>query len=546
MRSLRPRTFRALLAAVIALALGVGAVVAWHAIQPSGAAPVAASGGTTPSPDAPRPARASRSAAPTFSGANGVEARWVVAENKRPGTDAWRIPATARTGIDGFADHTQATPGQQVALYVSTRAATFHVEAYRMGYYGGADARLVWRSATIRGTAQPACTVTGGINMVACDTWSRSLTVPISSAFVQGDYLLKLVGSGGEQRYVPLTVWSPTSTAAYVVENDEYTWQAWNPYGGFDLYQGVGSCTPTYPVCNRARVVSFDRPYGYGQGAGDFLANELPLVTLVEKRGLDVTYAPDIVFDEHPTFLPHHRALLSLGHDECWSLIEREAAVAAQHQHGLNIVYFGASPVLRHVRPQPSPLGPDREVVDYRDGAADPLNGHGDPRNVTGNTWTSAPANWSEVPMVGEAYSGFMEPGGTPVGMTITDAPTWLFAGTGLHAGSVVPGVIESDFDQFDRAVHPANLELFAHSPMPSNDIQTSMPPAFSDMSYWTDPASGAGSFDTGTVAWIPEMPAHPVLQQITGNLLAMVGRGPAGHQHPSVANWQQDYPGTH
>ncbi len=470
----------------------------------------------------------------------------MIEENRRPGTAAWRIPAGASSAIAGFADHTQATVGETVGVFVSTRATTFRVEAYRMGYYGGAGARLIWRSGPLPGHQQATCPVTPGTNMVSCDGWTKSLTLPITAAFVQGDYLLKLVGDNGAQSYVPLTVWSPTSTAAYLVENDEYTWQAWNPYGGFEFYQGVGACKPTYPVCNRARVVSFDRPYGYGQGAGDFMANELPLVSLVEQRGLDVTYAPDIVFDEHPSFLMQHRVLLSLGHDECWSLGERQAAVAAQRQHGLNIVYFGASPVLRHVRPQSSPLGADREVVDYRDGAADPLAGHGDPRNVTGNTWSSPPANWSEVPMVGEAYSGFMEPGGRPVGMTITDAPSWLFGGTGLHVGSVVPGVIESDFDQFDRSLHASNLELFAHSAMPANGIQTSMPPAYSDMSYQTDPVSGAGSFDTGTVAWIPNMPAHPVLAQITGNLLAAFGEGPAGHLHPSVGNWQQDYPGVH
>ena len=49
----------------------------------------------------------------------------------------------------------------------------------------------------------------------------------------------------------------------------------------------------------------------------------------------------------------------------------------------------------RHPAPRPvqtSALGPGREEVDYRDFAADPLYGHGDRLEVTGNTWASPTA----------------------------------------------------------------------------------------------------------------------------------------------------------
>ncbi len=172
----------------------------------------------------------------------------------------------------------------------------------------------------------------------------------ITPAFVQGDYLFKLVGSGGQQSYIPLTVWDPTSSAAFLVKNDVYTWQAWNPYGGYDFYSGLGSCpSNVYPLCSRARIVSFDRPYGYGEGAGDFLGSEYPFVRFVEEHGLDVTYVTDVTVEQHPKILRYHRVLLSLGHDECWSLGERRAAVAAE-AGGINMVLFGAS---RHLAPRP-------------------------------------------------------------------------------------------------------------------------------------------------------------------------------------------------
>jgi hypothetical protein len=390
---------------------------------------------------------------------------------------------------------------------------------------------------------------------VACDNWAPSLTVAVTTAFVQGDYLFKLVGSGNQQSYVPLTVWDPDSRGTYLVKNDVFTWQAWNPYGGFDYYVGRGDCPAGgYPLCSRARVVSYDRPYGDGEGTGDFLDLELPLIRWVEENGLDVSYATDLTLVQHPEVALQHRVLLSLGHDECWSLGERRAAVAA-HDHGVNIVFFGASPVLRHVRLRNSPLGPGREEVDYRDSADDPLDGKGDPLEVTGNTWGAPPANWPESDFVGAMYNGYLRPGAAPGDFTVVDASAWIFAGTGLGSGAVVPGIIRSDVDHFDSDMnHPAGVEIFGHSPLPVTDAEPHTRDGqvfYSDMTYYTDPRSNAGVFDSGTNNWIPALaPCAPdntacpadTVRRVTGNLLHLFGQGPAGKIQPSNPNWQQVY----
>jgi hypothetical protein len=494
--------------------------------------------------------RTAASGPATFPGPDGVEASWVIQENDKPGTTAWEIHGS-HGGISGFAGQVYAQAGQRVTLYVNTTGPSFRAQAFRMGYYQGKGARLIWTSAQETGKAQPACPLTAGVNMVSCDNWSPSLTFTVTKAFVQGDYLIKLTGPGNRQSYVPLTIWDPASTATYVIKNDVFTWQAWNYYGGYDYYQGLGSCPPdVYPVCNRARVVSYDRPYAAENGSGNFLGLEYPLVRWAEQHGLDVTYATDLTVQEHPGYLLRHKVLLSLGHDECWSLDERLAAVNA-YGHGVNIVFFAASPVLRHVRTQASPLGPARELVDYRDSAADPLDGQGNPLQVTGNEWSNPPSSWPEYDFVGDTYAGFLEPG-LHVGFTVADASAWVFAGTGLRDGEVIPGVVASDVDKFDLAYgQPADDQILGHSPIPANLGQTSIGAFFSDMTYYTDAAGGAGVLDTGTNNWIPALAGrsgcHPggiceaaMVQRITGNVLRLFGQGPAARLRPSVPNWRQ------
>ena len=156
--------------------------------------------------------------------------------------------------------------------------------------------------------------------------------------------------------------------------------------------------------------------------------------------------------------------------------------------------------------PRRPPLGADRELVDYRDSAADPLDAKGNPLQVTGNEWSNPPSSWPEYDFVGDTYAGFLEPG-LHVGFKVADASAWVFAGTGLRDGEVVPGVVASDVDKFDLAYgQPADDQIFGHSPIPAGLGQTSIGAFFSDMTYYTNAATGAGVLDTGTNNWIPAL----------------------------------------
>ena len=67
--------------------------------------------------------------------------------------------------------------------------------------------------------------------------WGASVTVP-TDGWPAGSYLLRLDAHSGAQRYVPLTVRSSDTAGKVVLKNCVATWQAYNTWGGYDLYKG--------------------------------------------------------------------------------------------------------------------------------------------------------------------------------------------------------------------------------------------------------------------------------------------------------------------
>jgi hypothetical protein len=508
--------------AVLAVAGGVVVATSGGGRHPLGARTAAAHPPVTAPTTTPPPP-------PTGTGADGVTARWVQAENAEPGTTAWRIGTRTGPVVSGFADHTSATAGQTVGLYVSTPAPSFTVTAYRMGWYGGDGARRIWSSPVTSATAQPPCPVTPGIDMVSCP-WSRSLSVTLDPSWPQGDYLFKLSATGGQSSYVPLTVTDPTSHSAYVLLNSVLTWEAWNAYGGYSCFQGPsGAQGPA--TSDRARVVSYDRPYASGDGASDFLGLELPAVEFAERAGLDVTYLSDVDVTDQPQLLSGHRALISLGHNEFWSAGERDGIVTARAS-GLNLAFLGATAGLRPARLQPSPLGPDREVVAYRSATEDPVT-ETQPVASTPNEWGDPPLDRPSSDVIGETYGGY----DVDAPMVVTDPSAWVFAGTGATAGTQLPGVIGGDYDHVVAGgPAPSGVRIFTASPLTTGYGHRDT----SNMTYYTA-SSGAGVLDTGSIAWVgfldcPVGVACTTVQAVTGNVFRVFGNGPAGRDPATAA----------
>jgi hypothetical protein len=277
--------------------------------------------------------------------------------------------------------------------------------------------------------------------MVEC-SWTPSVTVPITSSWPQGEYLFKLMADPGQQSYIPLTVRDLSSHATYVIQSSVLTWQAWNDYGGYSNFGGLAARGSAPSFNDRARVLSFDRPYAKGFGSSDFLGLEFPLISYAEQHGLDVSYWTDIDFSQNPQLLTNHKALLSLGHNEFITSQERQGEVDGL-QHGVNLAFLGATPDLRPARLQASPLGPDREEVAYRDAREDPFS-RTDPEESTPNTWDQAPLSKPASLIVGDTYGGY----GINASLVVAKPAAWPLAGTSLAPGSQLPHVVLGDYDK--------------------------------------------------------------------------------------------------
>ena len=455
-------------------------------------------------------------------------------ENSLPGTSDWVIRHLgAEHEIEGYAGKASVLAGESVPLFVSTTARSFTVAAYRLGWYQGHGARQLWKSKTVRGGAQRAAAVSAGTSTVSTD-WDPLLRVPTDD-WPAGAYLLTLTAESGARRYVPVTVRSPSCAGKVVLKSCVQTWQAYNTWGGYDLYKG-----PNGAYADRSLVVSLDRPYG-DNGANMFLTYERNAIKLAEylttePGGLDLAYVTSMDIDADPHLLDGASALISLGHDEYWTPAERVNVTAARDK-GVNLAFLGANAMFRRTRLQASALGEAREVVCYKTAYhADPEYAK-DPAEVTSD-WRDAPNSDPESTLIGTIYEGY--PVDAP--FVVSSADSWVYKGTGVPAGTSFPHLVGVEYDRVDPA-YPLRrpIEVLSHSP-----LTCAGKASFGDSAYYTHPG-GAGVYNSGTMRWVEaiygDQPhgiggATPAfVRAVTTNVLRAFAQGPAADKYKAHDN---------
>jgi hypothetical protein len=450
-------------------------------------------------------------------------------ENSKPGTPGWDDFSAdlSPTTLSGFGSQISVNQGDTLTFYVTTTAPSFTIDIYRTGYYQGIGARLIESLGSFPGLQQPIPAPDPVTGLIACTNWQPTTSITIPSSWVSGVYLAKLTSSTGYSSFIFFVVRDDSGSEDILFQTSVTTYEAYNTWGGLSLYNNDLTDKSEYPYPHATKV-SFDRPFNPGDsnGAGHYLWFEFHFVYWLEEQGYDVAYTTDVDTDARPTLLLHHKAFLSVGHDEYWSMGMRNAVQNAINA-GVNIGFFSANAMYWQIRFEPNSLGvPDRVEVGYKDFATFNTPPGPDPMwNVNNSLVTT---NWRD-PVVDMPENGlegvmFEQQEDANYAYVVENASNWIYAGTGFVDGTSIPGIVGYEYDRvYNNGFTPPGLTVLSNSPVNGCCGGYS---SFANSTLYTAP-SGARVFAAGTMQWswglanvMGNTYANAGIQQTTANIL--------------------------
>jgi hypothetical protein len=375
--------------------------------------------------------------------------------------------------VEGYCVPLSATPGERVALHAgatrrlpmgavepASRELAFDVEVARLG----AAREVVHRIAGL--VAAP--------HAVAAEAHARgagypaSAVIPVGDGWRSGFYELRLRARRADGTSVERTagfVLRPPPAAPRsrpLVALATNTWNAYNDWGGANLYTGATRVSFLRPFAEglldrpeplRHRNANRDREpdlamRSYGDyvrahqlarwcGSAGFASFDSHFVVWAERAGYELDYASNADLELRPELLDGRRLYISVGHDEYWSSAMRDH-VEAHIARGGNALFLSGNTAFWQVRLEDGGTA----MVSYKGLARshDPVT---DPRLLT-SFWSDPQLGRPETRMTGLSFTrgGYHRmAGGVPRGAggyTVWRPRHWLFAGTDLRYGDLL------------------------------------------------------------------------------------------------------------
>src|SRR5712691_293451 len=284
-------------------------------------------------------------ACPAPAGSNKIVVENCLAGNPQ---SEWGITGSGDAAIQGYASDISFNPGATVQFKITTTATAYHIDIYRLGWYGGLGARkidTILNANTIK-TNQRACLtdelLPATTHIVDCGNWSLSASWTIPATATTGIYIARLVREDVVgASHIVFIVRDDAGTSALLYQTSDTTWQAYNTYGGKSLY---------FPSAH-AYKVSYNRPFNTaGTHPESWLFGpEIPMIRFLEQNGYDVSYWTGMDGDRFPLLIKNHKVFLSVGHDEYWSGAQR-ANVEAARDAGVHLTFFSGNEVFWKIR----------------------------------------------------------------------------------------------------------------------------------------------------------------------------------------------------
>jgi hypothetical protein len=328
-----------------------------------------------------------------------------------------------RPVVEGYTDQLSYAPGDEVRLHVSS-------------------ARPVALGVTRAGKAftpiRPSRGFSPGEHAIPKDASSHGCRWPVGHTFTlpadtpSGCYTVTFSSLGDDDRPVG------TSTAFFVVRPKEpgknakillqlstNTYNAYTNWGGYSLYAYNGR----HKV--QGRRVSFDRPL-----SSQFRNWEEPFIRWAEANGYALDYCVNSDLEFRPELLKHYKLVLSVGHDEYWSLPMREH-LEKFIENGGNVAFFSGNTCCWQVRSEDH----GRALACWKQSFGDDPHYKAGKYETLTSLWSHYLVNRPENTLtgVGFLWGGYHRSHGQFMdgpGSFIAHRPDhWLFAGTNLKRG---------------------------------------------------------------------------------------------------------------
>ena len=365
----------------------------------------------------------------------------------------------ARPTVHGYCWPRSANAGDHVALHASATSGTIDVEVARIG----AEREVVHSASGLAVGDHP---VPDDASASGCE-WPVALDLAIGADWASGYYEVQLTARKDGQESVDraFVVVRPAvdSDRSMLLVLGTNTWDAYNDFGGFNLYNGGTKVSRQRPMARGylhkppglgRRVASVHPPdpkiaahigymlvNGLSQWAGSagWPNWEEPFLAWAEGAGYAIDVATNADLDADPHLLDRYELMLSVGHDEYWSGAERDL-VEAFIARGGNVAFLSGNTSFWQVRFEDEAA----TMVGYKQHFADdPVYGTDRIGELT-SIWSDHLIGRPENQMTGVSFArggyariGRRVPNGSG-GYTIHRPGHWLFEGTDLEYGDLL------------------------------------------------------------------------------------------------------------
>ena len=351
----------------------------------------------------------------------------------------------------GYCTPLSVLPGEPVALHASGAGGTVDIEVVR----DGANPDVVWGA---RGVRVPHPVVDDNSPELGCG-WEVITTIPTDAAWPSGLYIVRFIGADQPSAWFVVRAPRPSRDRTLLVLATN-TWNAYNDFGGRNLYTGAVTLSFERPLAAGllakpegvgARVVEgrayteYTRVNGLSlwHGMSGWAGQERRFALWAEAEGMVLDYAISADLEHEPDLLDGYSVYVSVGHDEYWTWGMRDAVesfVAA----GGRAAFLSGNTCYWQVRL----VGHTMVCYKHRF-VEDPLHDTGD-THLTTTMWSDPLTKRPETMMTGLSFTrgGYARtarsvPRGSG-GYEIHRPDHWLLAGTRLRRGDLLgaPDVI--------------------------------------------------------------------------------------------------------